>query len=226
MIFLAVNIIDRFFSCCQVQANRFQLVGITALNMAHKFKNGVQEKLPYLSCLCNNACTADQITRAERYILRILDYRLAWPGPLPFLERINKASQVPSLTKIIAEYILEATVTTSTHALELPSLIAASAFLLAQSLMGNYNWVRQNQRLYSHGTDNGQTYEQERCSGYHSSQLHPHVEALLSWMRDSRALYQSVYYKYARLERGRVAIVVAETLERVKHSATLHYLYN
>jgi G2/mitotic-specific cyclin 3/4 len=109
--------------------------------MAHKFENGIEEKLLDLEYMCNEKCTTDQITRAERNILRTLDYRLAWPGPLPFLERISKASQESSLTKNVAEYILEATTVNYACVSTLPSLIAATAFFLAQSLLGNYNWV-------------------------------------------------------------------------------------
>jgi G2/mitotic-specific cyclin 3/4 len=109
--------------------------------MAHKFENGVEEKLSDLEYMCNEKYTTDQIARAERFILRTLDYRLAWPGPLPFLERISKASQESSLTKKVAEYILEATTVNYACVLKLPSLIAATAFFLAQSLLGNCNWV-------------------------------------------------------------------------------------
>jgi hypothetical protein len=139
MIFLTNNIIDRFLSCRRVYTNKLQLVGITALHMAHKFENGIEEKLSDLEYLCNKKYTTDQIARAERFILRTLDYRLAWPGPLPFLERINKASQESDLTKKVAEYILEATTVNYACVSKLPSLIAATAFFLAQSLLGNYN---------------------------------------------------------------------------------------
>ena len=109
--------------------------------MAHKFENGIEEKLLDLEYMCNEKYTTDQIARAERYILRTLDYRLAWPGPLPFLERISKASQESSLTKKVVEYILEATTVNYACVSKLPSLIAATAFFLAQSLLGNCNWV-------------------------------------------------------------------------------------
>lgn len=141
MIFLTNNIIDRFLSRRRVHADKLYLVGITALHMAHKFENGIGEKLLHLEYICNKKYTTDQIARAERNILRTLDYRLAWPGPLPFLERISKASQASSLTKKVAEYILEATTINYVWVSKLPSLIAATAFFLAQSLLGNCDWV-------------------------------------------------------------------------------------
>jgi hypothetical protein len=112
MIFLTYNIIDRFLSRRRVQSNELRLVGLTALHMAHKFENGMQEKLSDLEHICNEKYTTDQIARAERHILRTLDYRLAWPGPLPFIERISKSSQESSLTKKAAEYILEVRLST------------------------------------------------------------------------------------------------------------------
>jgi len=109
--------------------------------MAHKFENGVEEKLSDLAYLCDNAYSTDQIAQAERDMLRKLDYRLAWPGPLPFLERISNASEESSLTKKVADYILEATTVNYACVLKLLSLIAVIAFFLAQSLLGNSNWV-------------------------------------------------------------------------------------
>jgi G2/mitotic-specific cyclin 3/4 len=141
MIFLAYNIIDRFFSRRRVQTDKLQLVGITALHMAHKFENGKQVSLSDLVDFCSDNYTADQLAQAERYILRTLDYRLAWPGPLPFLERISKASHEFGLTKKAAEYLLEATTANYACVSMLPSLIAATSFCLAQSLLGDCGWV-------------------------------------------------------------------------------------
>ncbi|KAH7111877.1 cyclin-like protein [Dendryphion nanum] len=166
MVFLTNNIVDRFLSHRRVHTDRLQLVGITALYMAHKFENGVEETLSDLKYMCNEKYTTDQIARAERFMLYTLDYRLAWPGPLPFLERISKASQESSLTKKVAEYVLEATTVNYACVLKLPSLIAATAFFLAQSLLGNCNW----------------TPGQEESSGYQYSQLYPHMRKFLHWM--------------------------------------------
>jgi G2/mitotic-specific cyclin 3/4 len=141
MIFLAINIIDRFLSRRRVYTDKLQLVGITALHIAHKFENGIEDELIDLIYMCDGKYTSDQMIRAERYILRMLDYRVAWPGPLPFLERISKSSQEPSLTKKVAEYILEATIVNNACISKLPSLIAATAFFLAQSLLGKRDWV-------------------------------------------------------------------------------------
>lgn len=143
MMFLAVNIIDRFVSCRAVQLDKWQLVAVAALFVANKFENGpeFEESSLFLERVCGGSITADQIVRAERYILRMLDYRLAWPGPLPFLDRISRASQESGLTRIVAEYVLEASLVSYASVLMLPSLIAATAFFLAQSLMGNCTWV-------------------------------------------------------------------------------------
>ena len=107
--------------------------------MAYKFENGIEKKLSDLEYICNDKYTTNQIARAERYILRMLEYRLAWPGPLPFLERISKSSQESSLTKKAAEYILEATTVNFACVSMLPSLITATSFFLAQSLLGSCN---------------------------------------------------------------------------------------
>ncbi len=90
---------------------------------------------------CDEPYSLDQMVQAERYMLRDLDYRIGWPGPLPFLERISKASEQPRLTNQMAEYILEANCGNSAFVSNLPSLMAAIAFFLAQSLQGNSNWV-------------------------------------------------------------------------------------
>ncbi|KAH7111760.1 cyclin-like protein, partial [Dendryphion nanum] len=186
------SIVDRFLSYRRVHTDKLQLVGITALHMAHKFENGVEEKLSDLKYMCNGKYTTDPIARAERFMLHTLDYRLAWPGPLPFLERISKASQESSLTKKIAEYVLEATTVNYACVIKLPSLIAATAFLLAQSLLGNCNWIG------------------EESSGYQYSQLYPHTRKFLHWTQHSQHLYQIAYGKYSSSKRGRIAILVAK----------------
>lgn len=139
VVFLTSNIIDRYLSSSRlVHPEKLPLLGIIAFRLAHKFENG-EKNLPDLEYMCKY--TTDEAARAERWVLGALDYRLAWPGPLPFLERISKASQESGLTKKVAEYILEATTVNYACVSKLPSLMAATAFFLAQSLLGNCNWV-------------------------------------------------------------------------------------
>jgi hypothetical protein len=48
MIFLTTNMIDRCLSYHGINTDELQLIGITALFMAHKFENGIKVKLSYV----------------------------------------------------------------------------------------------------------------------------------------------------------------------------------
>lgn len=135
MLFLANNIIYRFLCYCPVHTEKLKLLGIAALQIALKFENGTSAKLSKLENICKYKYTTNQILQAERFILGILDYRVAWPGPLSFLERTGKTKEESDLTKKVAGYILEATTVNPVYISKLPSLLAATAFFLAQSLL-------------------------------------------------------------------------------------------
>ncbi|ORZ10668.1 cyclin-like protein [Lobosporangium transversale] len=81
----------------------------------------------------------------EREILRLLDYRVGWPGPLPFLRRCLRGDgdnddiiYVRSITRFILELVL----LDPRFLIYKPSLQAAAAVYISRWMMGRTEWVR------------------------------------------------------------------------------------
>ena len=85
-LFLAVNIIDRFLSQRTVVLGKLQLVGITSLFIATKFEEMACPTMQDFLFMTDNAVKEDELIKAERFILQVLDFQLCYPNPMNFLE--------------------------------------------------------------------------------------------------------------------------------------------
>jgi G2/mitotic-specific cyclin 3/4 len=142
MLFLAINIIDRYLSIHKITINRLQLLGIAAFSIALKYENGKDIRPSTLRHFCDDAFEREDIYRAESFVLRELEYNLGWPGPLPFLERLSRADKDSAIVKELAKYLLEATIANYEFIAKPPSMMAAAAYFLARRILGNCEWVR------------------------------------------------------------------------------------
>jgi hypothetical protein len=141
MLFLAINIVDRYLSIRKISINRLQLLGITAFSIALKYENGKDIRPSTLRHFCDGAYERQEIYRAESLVLRDLNYNLGWPGPLPFLERLSRVDKDSAIVKELAKYLLEATIANYEFIAKPPSMMAAAAYFLARRILGNREWV-------------------------------------------------------------------------------------
>lgn len=140
-LFLIVNIIDRFLAVKQVSSNKLQLVGATAIFIAAKYEEINCPSVNEVVFMTDQGYAAEEILKAERYMLTMLQFNLGAPGPLSFLRRISKADEYDLCTRSMAKYFIEITIMDERWLSSPPSLIAAAAHSLARIVLYRGDWV-------------------------------------------------------------------------------------
>ncbi|KAG9236571.1 putative G2/mitotic-specific cyclin-4 [Amylocarpus encephaloides] len=140
-LFLCVNYIDRFLSCKIVSLGKLQLVGATAIFVAAKYEEINCPSVSEIVYMVDGGYTVDEILKAERFMLSMLQFELGWPGPMSFLRRISKADDYDLETRTLAKYFLEVTIMDERFVGSPPSYIAAGAHCLARLMLKKGDWV-------------------------------------------------------------------------------------
>lgn len=141
-IFLATNIIDRLLSQSGVSLTKLQLVGITSLFIAAKYEEVMAPSVTNFHYVTDTGYEDDEILRAERYVLGVLDFNLSYPNPINFLRRISKADGYDIQTRTMAKYLMEISIVDHKFMAAPPSLIAAAGSWLARRILDKGYWVR------------------------------------------------------------------------------------
>lgn len=140
-LFLCVNYIDRFLSCKIVSLGKLQLVGATAIFIAAKYEEINCPSVQEIVYMVDGGYTVDEILKAERFMLSMLQFELGWPGPMSFLRKISKADDYDLETRTLAKYFLEITIMDERFVGCPPSFVAAGAHCLARMMLRKGNWV-------------------------------------------------------------------------------------
>lgn len=141
-LYLCVNYIDRFLSCKVVSLGKLQLVGATAIFIAAKYEEIDCPSVQEIVYMVDGGYTSDEILKAERFMLSMLQFELGWPGPMSFLRRISKADDYDLETRTLAKYFLEITIMDERFVGSPPSFVAAGAHCLARMMLKKGIWVR------------------------------------------------------------------------------------
>ncbi|KAK4057503.1 G2/mitotic-specific cyclin [Microbotryomycetes sp. JL221] len=139
-IFLATNIIDRFLSERVVSLVKLQLVGVTALFIAAKYEEVVCPSVSNFLYMTDGGYTDDEILKAERYVLSMIDFNLSYPNPIHFLRRISKADDYDIQSRTMAKYLMEISIVDHRFMGTPPSLIAAAGAWLARKILDKGPW--------------------------------------------------------------------------------------
>ena len=140
-LFLCVNYVDRFLSYKIVSLGKLQLVGATAIFVAAKYEEINCPSVTEIVYMVDGGYTVEEILKAERFMLSILQFELGWPGPMSFLRRISKADEYDLETRTLAKYFLEVIIMDERFVGSLPSFIAAGAHCLARLMLRKGSWV-------------------------------------------------------------------------------------
>lgn len=140
-LFLAVNYVDRFLSCKIVSLGKLQLVGATAIFVAAKYEEINCPSVQEIVYMVDGGYNVDEILKAERFMLSMLQFELGWPGPMSFLRRISKADDYDLETRTLAKYFLEITIMDERFVGCTPSFTAAGAHCLARLMLRKGDWV-------------------------------------------------------------------------------------
>lgn len=141
-LFLCVNYIDRFLSCKIVSLGKLQLVGATAIFVAAKYEEINCPSVQEIEYMVDHGYTADEILKAERFMLNMLQFELGWPGPMSFLRRISKADDYDLETRTLSKYFVEVTIMDERFVGSPPSFVAAAAHCLSRLMLRKGDWVR------------------------------------------------------------------------------------
>jgi hypothetical protein len=140
-LFLCVNYIDRFLSCKVVSLAKLQLVGATAIFIAAKYEEINCPSVQEIVYMVDGGYTIDEILKAERFMLTMLQFELGWPGPMSFLRRISKADDYDLETRTLAKYFLEVTLMDERFIGSPPSFTAAASHCLSRMMLRKGTWV-------------------------------------------------------------------------------------
>ncbi|KKK15372.1 hypothetical protein AOCH_005165, partial [Aspergillus ochraceoroseus] len=179
-LFLCVNYIDRFLSCKIVSLGKLQLVGATAIFIAAKYEEINCPSVQEIVYMVDGGYTVDEILKAERFMLSMLQFELGWPGPMSFLRRISKADDYDLETRTLAKYFLEVTIMDERFVGSPASFLAAGAHCLARMMLRKGNWSA----AHVHYAE------------YTYSQLYPLVSLMLECCEMPRKHHAAIYDKY------------------------------
>ncbi|KAJ4468785.1 cyclin-like protein [Lentinula aciculospora] len=179
--FLFVNIMDRFLSLRPTVAlSKLQLVGVSCFCAAVKFEEGVAPSTQELVLLTGEIYSAEEICKAERYVLKTIDWDLSFPGPMSWLRRGSKADDLDPIARTLAKYLLELACFAPELVATPSSLVAATSLWLARLILGREEW----------------TYNLIHYTSYKERDILPVAEVLLaSVVSPSQA--EVLYKKYA-----------------------------
>lgn len=196
-LFLCVNYIDRFLSCKVVSLGKLQLVGATAIFVAAKYEEINCPSVSEIIYMVDGGYTVDEILKAERFMLSMLQFELGWPGPMSFLRRISKADDYDLETRTLAKYFLEITIMDERFVGCIPSYTAAGAHCLARLMLKKGSWVSSFPYVMKCTIANfPQSQAHVYYSDYTYSQLRPLLSAILSCCEDPQKHHAAVYDKY------------------------------
>jgi G2/mitotic-specific cyclin 3/4 len=145
ILFLAVNYLDRYFSTKEdIQDLHLKLIGATSLLIASKYELDnlpYGEPVNYLVKKADGAFDESELLKAERRMLKKLDYALGWPDPMSFLRRISRADNYEPKRGTLAKYFLYITVVDKHFVGCVPSFLSAGAYCLRRYMLGKSDWV-------------------------------------------------------------------------------------
>ncbi|KAI5816305.1 cyclin-like protein [Pyronema omphalodes] len=201
--FLCQNYIDRFLSAKVVSFGKLQLVGATALFVAAKYEEINCPSVHEIVYMVDNGYTAEEILKAERFMLSMLNFELGWPGPMSFLRRVSKADDYDLETRTLAKYFLEITIMDERFVGSPPSFLAAGAHCLARHMLQKGEW----------------TPAHTFYSGYTASQLEPLVHTLVECCENPKVHHHAVFQKFADKRYKRASLYVANWMAKDNVSA-------
>ncbi|KAI1201149.1 cyclin-like protein [Nemania serpens] len=197
-LFLTVNYIDRFLSRKIVSLGKLQLVGATAIFIAAKYEEINCPSVQEIVYMVDGGYTVEEILKAERFMLSMLDFELGWPGPMSFLRRISKADDYDLETRTLAKYFLEVVIMDERFVASPPSYIAAGAHCLSRFILRKGEWSPPHVHY----------------SGYTYQQLKPLVTMLLDCCRHARKHHSAVFEKYSDKRYRQASTYVEEEIMR------------
>ncbi|TEY54940.1 hypothetical protein BOTCAL_0235g00120 [Botryotinia calthae] len=195
-LFLCVNYIDRFLSKKVVSLGKLQLVGATAIFVAAKYEEINCPSIGEIVYMVDGGYSSEEILKAERFMLSMLQFELGWPGPMRLLRRISKADDYDLETRTLAKYFLEVTIMDERFVGSPPSFVAAASHAVARFMLSKGDWSPAH--VY--------------YSGYTWNQLKPLVSLVIECCENARKHHAAVFEKYSDRRYKRASTYVEDQM--------------
>lgn len=158
---LAIHIIVSFMAAVYVSRSRFQTLGVTALYIACKIRQGFALSLDFLSYITDHSSLIYDIMSMESDICMQVNVNATLPLPVEFLPRYLKAAFLGNITRLsnfskpysIALFFVDVSSTDQEFAGYRPSLLAAAAVVCALRVLGHKEWSPQMEYYTSYSWD-------------------------------------------------------------------------
>ena len=144
--YLAINIIDRYFSKMKIPLNHVQLVGIVSLCIAAKYEEIYPPSINDCIHIAANTYSKSDFIRTERQISATLQYKFTVPTVYPFLlgifefiKKLNISTESMVLLRNASLMFLEYAVQNYKHLAYYPSELAHASYILATLLLTTNN---------------------------------------------------------------------------------------
>lgn len=139
-LYLAVKMVDQYFSKKFLTKDRFQLLGATCMLMASKYDERLPASIDDFLYICDDAYSRRDMILMEMDVFRTLNFFLGYPLSYRFLRRYARCASLTMETLTLSRYVLETSLMDYDLALERDSKVAAAALLLALR-MKQQKWV-------------------------------------------------------------------------------------
>ncbi|KAG0032918.1 G2/mitotic-specific cyclin [Podila clonocystis] len=199
-VFLAVNIMDRVLTKdgLDVLEPRILIIGILSLLIAAKYEDAARPRMDLMTVseIMDSRdfhVNLDAIRLMEWKILKSINFKLAWPGPLMFLRRCSRADDENPEARMMGKYLLETMLYDRRFLIYVPSHQAAAALYVSRLILSRADW---NDLLVGY-------------SGYQENQLRSLSLHLLEFLTSDVIQRTYVYTKYSIRECYCVSVFVA-----------------
>ncbi|XP_072261889.1 cyclin-A2 [Pyxicephalus adspersus] len=140
-LYLAVNYIDRFLSSMSVLRGKLQLVGTAAMLLASKFEEIYPPEVAEFVYITDDTYNKKQVLKMEHLVLKVLSFDLAAPTILQYLNQYFRLHPVTPKMEGLCMYLGELSLVDADPFLRyLPSVVAASAFVIANFTLNEETW--------------------------------------------------------------------------------------
>jgi len=135
-LFLTVNIIDRYLSLRPVMRKKLQLLGVVAMFIAAKFEEIDPPKVNEFAYITDHTYSKKEIVQMECIVLGTLNFEVAVPTPVHFLERLQRVNGCDAVHRSLAQYALELSLLDVRNLRHPPSVLVGAALLMSNEFLG------------------------------------------------------------------------------------------
>lgn len=146
-LFISVNLIDRYLEAKEIERQRLQLLGVTAMWIACKYEEIYAPEIKDFVYITDNAYDQKDILDLEYEVLRTLEFNVTTPSTYRFLQRYAKIMGADDRAFHLAWYLIELPLIEYKMLKYKPSLISSAALFVAFKILKKE--VRWNERMKS-----------------------------------------------------------------------------